>query len=216
MESRSDKPLKLKFQTQTNLSFYFNTPCSAAVGNSKPHALRWKIFLPAQEPDTETKTLKDLNAFLVPTDLRKPCHACFLGILTLQLFPCSILPLSALAVAKKVQSGIFITNFPFQIYNNQSKYSTKQKRSVSLPGSATKPGPGRQKVGDVPGEQLRLLMEHPTLGYNQISVEHPRLSNWGSRQLCQSQERGETCVWEQPQNPTAMAHALCHSPWASQ
>lgn len=47
---------------------------------------------------------------------------------------------------------------------------------MSLPGSATKPGPGRKELGDVPGEWLRLLVEHPTLGYNQISVEHPDLA----------------------------------------
>lgn len=39
-----------------------------------------------------------------------------------------------------------------------------QKWSVSLPGSATKTGPGREKVGNIPGEWLRLFMEHPTLG----------------------------------------------------
>lgn len=66
----------------------------------------------------------------------------------------------------------------------QSLRLSKQNQSVTLLGSATKTGPGREKAGDVAGEWLRLLMEHPILGCNQISVEHPRLDNWSSRRLC--------------------------------
>lgn len=68
----SEKNSKIKMLDIATFAFYFDTPCSEAVWISTSHALSWKIFLPAQEADTETKTLKDLNAFVVPTDLGKP------------------------------------------------------------------------------------------------------------------------------------------------
>lgn len=56
---------KIKILDTDKFAILLDTPCNAAA--STPNALSWNIFLPAQEADTETKTAKDLNAFLVVT-----------------------------------------------------------------------------------------------------------------------------------------------------
>lgn len=58
---------KITILDTDKFAILFGTPCSAAVWTSTPKALSWNIFLPSQEADTETKTLKDLKAFLVVT-----------------------------------------------------------------------------------------------------------------------------------------------------
>lgn len=52
-------------------------------------------------------------------------HVCPLGILALHQIPCSILPLTPLAVAKKLQSSILISNFPFHSYDTHSSKAEK-------------------------------------------------------------------------------------------
>lgn len=118
---------KITILDTDKFAILFGIPCSAAAWTSTPKALSWNIFLPSQEADTETKTLKDLKAFLVVTT-RNWKSLTSMSSWNFSLTADSLLCPSSLifSCGKTVQPGLFITNFPFQSYDAQFKYSSKE------------------------------------------------------------------------------------------